>query len=179
MLNAITQFAQTASTDGDVLASLGIDWKLLVLQAIAFLVLVAVLAKFVYPIFLRILDERDEAARESAEAAEAAKNQAEKAQSEVDKLLTAARKDARDIVATAKDEASATVEAAEKRAAAKSEKLIADAREQLDKDIVAARKILHNDTIELVAQATEQVVGKTISQSVDEKVITQSLKEVK
>lgn len=179
MLNAITQFSQTASTDGDVLSSLGIDWTLIIVQTVAFLLLAAILAKFVYPTFLRILDKRDEAAQASAKAAEAAKEHAEKAETEVEKLLAAARKDAREIVTTAKDEANATIEAAEDRAKSKADQLVASAHEQLNKDVLAARETLRNDTIELVALATEQVVGKTISTSVDESVIKQSIKEAK
>lgn len=179
MLHPLTVFAESAPADENLLVSLGIDWTMLLIQAAAFLLLVAVLAKYVYPIFLRVLDQRDEAARESANAAEAAKAHAEKAEAEVEKLLTKARKDARDIVATAKDEATATVEMAENRAKVRADKLVADAKEQLDKDVLAARKTLHNDTLELVAQATEQVVGKTVNAKVDESVIKASLTEVR
>ena len=51
-----TAAAETANPD--VLTSLGIDWQLLVLQIVAFLILVVILGKFVYPVFVRIIDER-------------------------------------------------------------------------------------------------------------------------
>ena len=44
--------------------------------------------------------------------------------------------------------------------------------------MIAAKKALHNETIELVAQATEKVVGKTVNAGVDKQLITQSIKEV-
>jgi hypothetical protein len=39
--------------------------------------------------------------------------------------------------------------------------------------------MLHNETIDLVAMATEKVVGKTVSSSVDAGVIKDALKESK
>ncbi len=41
----------------------------------------------------------------------------------------------------------------------------------------AAKKALHNETVELVARATEKVVGKTVDAKLDNAVIEESLKE--
>ena len=58
----LTVLAATAeaSADEGILAALGIDWMLLAIQLVAFLVLVWILRKFVYPVFIRIIDEREE-----------------------------------------------------------------------------------------------------------------------
>src|SRR3990167_10854468 len=82
-----------------ILASLGIDWTLLALQGIAFLILVVLLGKFVYPVFVRIIDERQEKLDASTEAAEQTEQKAVAAQEEVAKLLKEARKEATEIAA--------------------------------------------------------------------------------
>ncbi len=82
-------------------------------------------------------------------------------------------------MATAKEEANATVEAADAKAKVRAEHIVAEAHEQLQKDVVAARKALHNDTLELVALATEKIVGKTVNAKVDKEVIAASVKEMK
>lgn len=176
----LTQFASAEpSTDGGVLSALGIDWTLLLFQIVAFLLLVWLLGKFVYPVFMRIIDEREKKIEASVKAAEVAEQKAESAQEEVEKLLREARKEAKEIVTTAKDEATAMIEASDAKAKSRADKIVRDAQEQLEKDIIAARKALHNDTIELVALATEKVVGNLADAKLDKKVIEAAVKEAK
>lgn len=176
-----TQFASTAADPEktDILTSLGIDWTLLVLQLVAFLILVWILGKFVYPVFLRIVDERQAKVDEGIKAVAEAEKKANEAEAKVEESLKTARAEAADIVATAKAEATQMIEKAEKDAKKRSERIVAEAQESLEKDVIAARKMLHNETLDLVALATEKVVGKTVSSKVDESVISAVVKEVK
>jgi F-type H+-transporting ATPase subunit b len=169
--------AETANPD--VLTSLGIDWQLLVLQIVAFLILVVILGKFVYPVFVRIIDERQEQIEAGTKAAHDAEKKAARAEKEVEKLLKEARTQAKDIVQTAKEEAVAAIEAAEGKAKQKAEAIVASAKEQIEKDVIAAQKTLHNETLDLVALATEKVVGGSLSDKVDSKVIAAAVKEAR
>lgn len=159
--------------------ALGIDWQLLVLQTIAFLVLLWFLGKFVYPPLTKMLDKREADIEAGVKAAQAAEKKADEAKAEVEKLLKAARGEASDIVATAKEEAAATVEAADSKAKTRAERIVAEAQEQIEKDVLAARKVLRDETLNLVAAATEKVVGKTMSAKLDKDVITEAVKEAK
>lgn len=174
----LTNFA-ASSSDSDLFGTLGIDWMMLGLQAAAFLVLVAVLGKFVYPVFMRIIDERQEKIEASVKAAEVAQKKAEEAEDHVAEELRTARKEAADIVATAKAEATAAVEAAEAKAKARAERIVQDAQEQIEKDVIKAKKALYNETLELVALATEKVVNKNFAASTDDSVIQAAIKEAK
>lgn len=176
-----TQFASetTGAKSASPIDALGIDVKLLVFQIIAFAILVWVLSRFVFPVLMRAVDERQKAIDESLQAAHAAEKNAAAAQAKIDEMLKSARAEAGDIVTTAKDEASAMVARAEEKSRAQAEHIVAEARESIGKEIVAAKKALHNETIELVAQATEKVVGKSVDAKVDKTVIADSLKETK
>lgn len=174
----VTHFAATEPS-GDLMSTLGIDWMTLIFQIIAFLVLLFLLGKFVYPWLMKSVDERQADIEAAGEAAAAAEKKAAEAQAEVRQLLKEARAQASDIVATAKEEATAAVESAEQKAKSKSEAIVSAAHEQIEKDIRAAQKTLHNETIELVALATEKVVGKTVSAKVDETLIASAVKETK
>lgn len=177
-MNPLITFATTEASGGkDIFSTLGIHWELLVFQIIAFLILVWALGKFVYPWLMKNVDERQAKIEESVKAAEAAEKKAENAQEEIAKLLKEARTEAKDIVTTAKDEAAAMVADAEAKAKARADKVAKDAHDQLEKDVIAARKQLRNDTIELVALATEKIVGKTVSDSVDKKIIAAAVKD--
>lgn len=178
MFESLYSFAQASSGD-NVFTSLGIDWKILIFQTIGFLVLVFVIAKWVMPPLLKAVDSRQQKIEEATKAAAEAEQNAKKSEESTQKKLDEARKQAADIVATAKKEANAMAEAAEKRAEQRAETIVANAREQIEKDVIAAKKVLHNETIELVALATEKVVSKKVSQSLDNQTISEALKEVR
>ena len=173
----LTQLAATAGTSNNVFEALGIDWKMLILQIVAFLILVWLLGKYVYPWLMKSVDERQDAIEAGAKAAEEAKQKAEEAEQQVASLLAVARKEAKDIVSTAKNEATAAIEAAEAKASGRAQKIVDNAHEQIEKDVIAAKKTLHNETIDLVAAATEKVLGVAVNDKVDQKVVAQAIKD--
>lgn len=180
MEHTLTLLAAThAAEKKDIFSSLGIDWTLLAFQVVAFLLLVALLGKFVYPYLIKTLDERQDKIEAGVKAAQEAEKKAASAQAETAALLKEARKEANGIIATAKSEAAASIIAAEEKAKARAERITEQAHEQIQQDIVSARKTLRQDTIELVALATEKVVRATTTEKTDKKVIEKSLKEVK
>lgn len=173
----VMQLASAAAENPGIIEGLGIDWTLLVLQLVAFLLLVWALSKFVYPVFLRVLDEREERIESSLKAAREAEDHASQAQDKIDHQLDKARKEARDIVATAKSEANALLAAADTKSRANADHMVAAARDEIHKETLAAKKALHNETIELVAQATAKVVEKTHTAKADAAVIKSALDE--
>jgi len=177
MNSILTNLATAEPAKAGFFEALGIDWKLLVLQTIAFLVLLWFLAKFVYPPLTAMLEKREADIEASAKAAQEAEKSAEATKEEVAKLLQEARREASDIVSTAKQEATAAAEAASDKAKTRAERIVADAHDQIEKDVVAAKKALQHETLNLVAQATEKVVGKTVTAKVDESLIAHALKE--
>lgn len=179
MTNPLTNFAATEHASGgdSIFTSLGIDGQMLLYQVVAFLILTFVLAKWVFPVLMKAVDDRQEAIEAGTKAAEAAEQKAAEATEELQKLMKEARAEAKEIVATAKDEANAMVADSEVKAKSRAEKIVKDAHEQLEKDVIAARKALFNDTIDLVATATEKVVGKAVSDGVDKKIINEAVKD--
>lgn len=174
---AMTQFA---AADTSLFGVLGIDWKLLLLQIVAFLVLVWLLGKFVYPWLMKSVDARKEAIEATLEAADEAKQKADKAEKEVAKMLQKAREQAADIVTTAKDEAVSAAETAEAKARQHAETIVANAQTEIQKNISAAKRELYNETLDLVAAATEKVtVGALAKDGVDEKMVANAIEESK
>lgn len=183
MSSLFTQFASTAASEHaeetDILTSLGIDWTLLVMQLIAFLILVWILGKFVYPVFMKIIDERQEKLDEAGKAAEQAEKKAEEAEAKITDSLKQARKEAADIVATAKAEATQMIEKAEGQAKTRSERIVAEAKEDIAKDVLAARKALEKDTINLVKQAASLAVAGVADDKLDAALIKKSVEGAK
>ncbi len=180
-MNSMLFFAATEAVGekSDLLSSLGIDVRLLVIQAIAFLVLLWVLTKFVYPVLSGMLEKREAAIREGIEAAQKAEQQAAKANDQAEALLSDARKQAKAVIASAKEEAASIAEAANENAAKQTERMLKKAEGEIEKEIDNARKLLRDETISLVALATEKVVGDAMTDGVDKKVIASALKDAK
>ena len=180
-MNFLSQFAAETTTEasGDIFSALGIDWRLLILQIIAFLILVFLLGKFVYPWLMKSVDERQANIEAAAKAAAKAQAAAEKNNDKVAELLAQARQEASEIVSTAKLESSEIVSVSEKKAIKAAEQIVANAHEQIEKDIANVKKELYNDTLELVAIATQKVIGATLSKNADSELIAKAVKESK
>jgi F-type H+-transporting ATPase subunit b len=180
MQESLLQFAATeVPAKTDVFSSLGIDWTLLIFQIVAFGILVVVLGKWVYPIFINVIDKRQAMIEESTKAAVEAEKNAEKTQAKIDKLLTEARTEAREIVATAKEEATGMVAAAEAKSKSQADHIVANAHESITKEVLAAKKALHNEAVDLVAAATEKVIGNAMDAKLDKTVIKTAIEESK
>jgi F-type H+-transporting ATPase subunit b len=179
ILTIVAATTEHAEEEKDLFSAIGIDWTLLIVQTLAFLVLLWFLAKFVYPPINRMLEKRESDIEAGVQAAKNAEEKADKAQSEMDAMLKKARKEASEIVTTAKQEATAAVEAADSKAKIRADRIVAEAHEQIEKDVLSAKKALQNETLTLVAQATEKVVGKTVTAKVDENIVAEAIKEAK
>ena len=75
--------AATSEASGGIFESLGIDWKILILQTIAFGLLVFILAKWIYPPILAMLDRRDKLINDSVKSAKEATKRSEQAAEEI------------------------------------------------------------------------------------------------
>jgi F-type H+-transporting ATPase subunit b len=171
-------FIASTSSPG-LFEALGINWKLLVEQAIAFLILVAILAKFVYPALMKAIDDRREQIEAGLKEAKESQEALEKAEIKVNELLATARKEADDILARSHQEAATMVAEAENKAKTRAEQIVTDARAQLSTDVSKAREALKQETVKLVATATEQIIHEKLDERKDAGLIKSALKEEK
>lgn len=179
MYNALlTTFAEAAaetSSSGSLFEALGIDVRLLVLQLIAFLLLVAALGKWVYPILIKAIDDRQEAMEAGMKASQEAQKQAEEAEKKIVKEITAARKQADEILAATNKEAATIVAEAEAKAARRAETIVAEAKADMNNQLQAARHELKAETRKLVAQATEEIIGEKLDASKNADLVDKAL----
>lgn len=178
-MNFLHTFAAETTTtgNGDLFSALGIDWRLLILQIIAFVILVFLLGKFVYPFLMKSVDKRKADIEAAAQAAKEAQAAASDTQEETARIMKQARKEAAEIVSTAKLEATELAATTEAKARSTAEKIVTEAHAQLDKDVAAAKRELHDQTLELIAVATGTIVGKKLDAKTDAALITSALKD--
>ncbi|TSC85873.1 MAG: F-type H+-transporting ATPase subunit b [Parcubacteria group bacterium Gr01-1014_8] len=105
----------------ELFAAFGINWKLLLIQAFNFGILLLVLWKYLYTPVLRIIDERRQKMAEGVKNAE-----------EAEKKLASAESEGKDIVSNASREAEGMVVAARTRAGEKEDEIIKEAESRAD-----------------------------------------------
>ena len=146
---------------GELFSTFGVDWRLLIIQAVNFGLLLSVLTYFLYKPILQIIDERREKIAEGVRTAEAAGRKLADAKVEGEGIVGGAAREAEALVASARgraDERGAEiVKLAEARAAAtlkEASERAEEAKRQVMKEsereiaraaMLAAEKILRSE----------------------------------
>ena len=172
-MQTLTTVAKTATGESsDLFASLGIDWKMLLFQIIAFAMLLWILNKYVFPVIVKSIDEREKKITEGRRLAEEAAEKASSAQEEIAKMMKRAQKDAATII-------SKIAEESDKKNKERAERIIAGAHADIAREVASAKKDLYNEMLDLVTLATEKVAGKEVTKSIDEKTIASAIEKAK
>jgi F-type H+-transporting ATPase subunit b len=143
-----------------LIATFGIDWRLLLVQSVNFGLLLLVLWKFVYRPVLAMIDTRRDAIAEGVRKAEAADRRLAEADAEGKQLVgdaaregeaivtaarTRAEEKASELLKEAQDKAAATAaEATERAAEAKRRALVESEQEIARAAVLAAEKIMRD-----------------------------------
>jgi len=144
-----------------ILSTLGIEWQQLLAQAINFLIIMGVLAYFVYKPVLRVIDARTERIRKAMEEAEDVENQKKKLEEfrqeqlrktdqEAGKILEKAKLEAeamrKDILNNAQKETTLMIEKAEQQLANERARVFTEVQDTVSAMIIAmTEKILERE----------------------------------
>lgn len=178
-MHILTVLAATESAEAQGIAALGIDPLAILAQGVTFLLLFFIIKKFALDKIVKTLEDRREAIEGSLEKAEELNKQNEEAEKRVNSLLGKARKEAEEIVNKSREEAGAIVSEAESGAATKAEKIIEDGKSQIEAEVLKAREALKKETLGLVAQATEAVLGESVDVKKNEVLVKKALQETR
>lgn len=89
----------------ELFAAFGVNWKLLLVQAVNFGVLLVILSYVLYRPILRMIDARQKKIAEGVATAEAAARRLDEAKTEGEAIVGSAGREAEGLVATARDRA--------------------------------------------------------------------------
>ena len=161
----------------EALAALGINLPSLLWHTFNFLLLVALLSKFLYRPVTRMLDERSSRIRESMERAEAIKDQLARTTEETRLQLEAARKEGQSIVEQAKQIGERVKAQAKQEAQAEADKIVAKARAQLEQERQQVVAELRREMAGLVVSAAGRVIGESMDDRIQRRLIEEFLHE--
>ncbi len=160
---------------GGLLTALGIDGWVLLLNGLAFLVVVWVMARFVFPPLTKALDAKLAELETTAKARREAEAHLKQADEEASRMIAEARAASDEIVANAREEASQQQKSVAEKAEAQAKRIVNEAREQLDRDVDAARRQLKAETAKLVVQATETILEEKLDSQKDAGLIERAM----
>lgn len=163
----------------ELLTNLGIDWRLLIAQLINFVILLAVLYRFLYKPVLKLLHERSVRIEEGLKNADTAEAKLKEASAAYERKVLEARFESQKIVETAKKEGekvkAEVVAAAQKEA----DKIVASGRSRLTAEKEKIMREAQEDLADLVTHATEHVLGEVVTPEIDKQLIEQAVKKVR
>ena len=115
-------------------SAFGINWHLLLVQAINFGVLLAALTYLLYKPIMKTIDERRDKIAEGVRKAEAADRRLDEAKAESDTLVGEAAKQAEGLVAAARSSAEEKGSAMMKEAQARADQLMVEAKARAEEE---------------------------------------------
>lgn len=169
----LTHFAAEASGG---IAALGLNVQSFVFQLVTFVIVLLILRKFVYTKLLKTLEDRRNTVEASIENAAETERKLKDAEKTISGMLATARSQADEIVAAGHKEVTQMVEEAEAKAAKRAEHIVAEAKAQMDVEIVKARTELKAETAQLIALATENIIGQKLDAKQDASLISTALR---
>jgi len=169
-------FAQDAQASG--ISSLGLNAKAFLFQLTTFMIVFLLLRKFVFSKLTATLEKRRGVLENSLVQAREIEKALQDAEAKAAKLLREARHEADTALTDARAQAQGLVSAAEEVGSQKVQRLLAEAEAQIRQKELKLRQELQVELTDLVAGATEKIIGQKLDKTSDEALIESAIKEV-
>jgi F-type H+-transporting ATPase subunit b len=149
-----------------------------VVELITFLLMLAVLARYVYPEIVRVAEARQRAIAEQLKQAETARAEAEAHLKEAEAKLADARRSAQSVIDAAGKSAEQLRQELKAKAEEEARRAVENARKQIEAERDQAIRSVRAEVADLVVTATEKVIGETLDEPKHRQLIERSIKEV-
>lgn len=147
-------------------------------EIVAFLVVLGILWRWVYPPVMRVAERRERAVEAGLRKAQEAEQRLSEVREEVATTLEAARAEAREVLSRAHREASADVGEVRSRARREADALAEQARQGIADELDRALRELRAQETALVAAAADRVLGESLDPEAHRRLIERSLASV-
>ena len=150
----------------------------LVVEILAFLAMLGLLARYVYPSVIRAAEARQKAIQAQLEGAERANEAAEERLKEIDQRLADARKQAQEMVDAASRSADQVRAELRRQGEEEGQRQLERARRDIEAEKQKAIAAVRGEVADLVANATERVLGETLDGDRHRRLIDRAIEEV-
>ena len=162
----------------DILDSLGVNFKAIIIQAVGFLILLFVLKKYLFGRISVMLKERSEGVKNEYTKIENDKVEAERLRIEYQRKLSDAETEAVKRIQEAVNEGSRVSEEIIKRAKEEIEWMKVKAQEGIDQERKKALADIRNQVVTLSILASSRLIRQSISEQTAEKLVDDFIEEI-
>ncbi len=131
-------------------------------QAVTFFLFIIVSVKWVWPIVLRKIEERQKLIADGLAEAERGRSSLADAQKQTEGLLRDARARAQEIVAAAEKSATLRIEESKSQAKTEGERLVLSAKAQIDQEVQSAKQKLREQVASLAVSGAEKILRREV-----------------
>lgn len=163
----------------ELIRNFGVDWRLLLAQAVNFGVLLAILWKFAYQPILALLRKRREDIEKGIRAAKEAQERLRRVEEIGEQKLIEARRQALGIVDQAEALGRARKDEIVAEAARKGEVVISEAKRAAGEEKAKVREEVYAGAEDLVREGIVKVIGLLPSETRDKELIRAALQELR
>jgi F-type H+-transporting ATPase subunit b len=149
-----------------------------IVELVTFLVMLAVLARYVYPEIVRVAEARQRQIAEQLKEAEEARAAAEQRLKEAEEKLNDARKTAQGVIEAAAKSAEQLRQEMRQKAEEESKRTVEAARKEIEAERDQAVRSVRSEVASLVVAATEKVIGETLDDAKHRQLIDKAIGEV-
>jgi F-type H+-transporting ATPase subunit b len=134
----------------------------LVMQAVAFGLLIWFTARFIWPPMMRAIETRQRQIAEGLQAGEQGRQSLASAEKRIADMMTEAKQRAAEIVANGEKFRAETVEASRGEARAEAERIIANAKAEIEQEVTRAREALRNQVADLAVAGASRILKREV-----------------
>ena len=149
-----------------------------IVELVTFLIMLAILARYVYPEIVKLAEARQQAVAQQLKEAELARAEAEQRLKEAQAKLEDARKTAQSVIDAATKSGEQLRQELKLKAEDESRRTIEAARKEIEAERERAVQSVRNEVATLVVAATEKVIGETLDDDKHRKLIDRAIAEV-
>lgn len=140
-------------------------------QSIAFIVFVLFTMKFVWPLILKQMQDREAKIADGLAAAEQGQQELAEAEEKKAELLQEGKQEASDIINQAQRRGDELIEEAKSNARTEGERLLAAARGEIDQERTQAREKLKQDVSLLALAGAEQILMREVDRNAHNEIL--------
>jgi F-type H+-transporting ATPase subunit b len=149
-----------------------------IVEVITFLIMLAVLARYVYPEVVRLAEARQRAIADQLREAEKARADADARVKEAQAKLDEARKTAQQVIDASNKSAEQLRQELRQKAEEDARRISESARKQIESERDQAIRSVRSEVADLVVRATEKVIGEALDERKHKALIERSIEEV-
>jgi len=154
------------------------DPGLYIWTIVTFLVLVAALAKFAWRPLLEALERRQESIRKSLDDARLAKQELERLQTESQKILAEARRQAETILSETRSDAGRLRDELRQKAQGEAQGIVKNAQRQIEQETARALQQIRGEAVDISLAIASKLLQRHVTKEDNERLIEDTFKQI-